>query len=157
MLNKKIESEKKEIIDDLKFLITLQILFVVIVSYMVQFVKEMNISNIETSIIIRVTYPIAFLLFSMFFIRYSINSKTSIDLFYLKKSINWLKILINIYLLNFGMLIISICFIFENILLKMIQYILNVYILTLIISIIIPMLILIITIFMFAISKNKIK
>ena len=86
-------TKKEKIIKDLKFLITAQILLVVIISYMVN-LPSINLDSID---VINYTFPIAFLFFSIFLLKSfsKIKPTCCIDLS------------IKVYLLAFGFFIIS--------------------------------------------------
>ncbi len=87
------KDQKEKVLDDLKFLITAQILLVVIVSYMV----DLPFVNLDGIDVINYTFPIAFLFLSIFLLKN----------FSKIKSACCINLLINIYLLNFGFFIIS--------------------------------------------------
>jgi len=87
------KDQKEKIIDDLKFLITAQILLVVIVSYM----ADLSFVDLGAIDVINYIFPIAFLFFSIFLLKdfSKIKSTCCID------------VLIKMYLLSFGFFIIS--------------------------------------------------
>ncbi|MCK5289441.1 MAG: hypothetical protein KAJ56_00730 [Candidatus Aenigmarchaeota archaeon] len=143
------KDQKEQFLDNLNLIITLQIFLVVIIGYMIQIGIEAGLDSVTSSTIIKSTYPLAFLLFSLVIIKY--NTKIENALFFKKGEIlSILNNFIDVYFLNFGVLLFSLYYIFSEIPSKILLFIFEI---NLVLSLSIP--VAIFTILFLSLFKTK--
>ncbi len=125
-----VKDQKEQFLDNLNLIITLQIFFVVIISYMIQIGIEAGLDGVTSSAIIKSAGPLAFLLFSLVLIKN--NSKIKIVFSHTKeKDLSILNNLMDLYFLNFGVFLLSLYFIFSEISSKILLYLFEINVLLL--------------------------